>query len=128
MALDKRATNDLVAVCCFGALAIAMAFLLATQWTVALAVPFVVLFGSGYGIVSVIRPVIAREVLGNDEFGSKTGVLALFYLLGSAISPFFGAIIWAVGGYQSLLVFLLLFIVIGLTLYRAARRETANIL
>ena len=125
MALDKRTTNDLVAVCCFGALAMAIAFLLATQWAVALAVPFVVLFGSGYGIVSVIRPVIAREVLGNEAFGSKTGVLALFYLLGSAISPFFGAVIWTVGGYQSLLVFLLLFVVIGLTLYRAARRDTA---
>ena len=126
MAMDRRTTNNLVAVCCFLALALAILFLIATQWAVALAIPFVVLFGSGYGIVSVIRPVIAREVLGNDAFGSKTGVLALFYLLGSAVSPFFGAVVWTIGGYQMLLVFLLGFVVIGLTLYQATRVTLPN--
>ena len=121
MALDKRASNDLITVCCFTALALAIFFLLGTHWVLPLALPFVVLFGSGYGIVSVIRPLIAREVLGNDAFGSKTGLLALFYLLGSAISPFFGAIIWSIGGYQSLLVLLSLFVVAGMVLYRIAR-------
>ncbi len=122
MAMDKRTTNDFVAVCCFIALAMAMMLLLATHWIDALALPFVVLFGSGYGIVSVIRPLIAREILGSDAFGSKSGLLALFYLLGSAVSPFFGAVVWSVGGYQSLLGCLLIFVVIGLTLYRTARR------
>jgi len=126
MFMDKRATNDFVTVCCFCALAIAMLMLLATHWAVSLALPFVLLFGSGYGIVSVIRPVIAREVLGDSAFGSKTGMLALFYLLGSAVSPFLGAVIWTISGYQSLLFSLLVFVVIGLTLYRTARSKSVN--
>lgn len=121
MMMGKRGSNNLVAVCCFSMLALAMLCLLATHWTSTMALPFVVLFGSGYGIVSVVRPLLAREVLGNSAFGSKTGVLALFYLLGSAISPFFGAVVWRFGSYQSLLVFLLVFVVTGLTLYRASR-------
>jgi len=126
MAVDERATNNLVTLCCFAALAAAMVLLLATNWERSLAMPFVVLFGSGYGIVSVIRPLIAREVLGDDAFGSKTGLLALFYLLGSAVSPFLGAIVWVLGGYQSLLVLLLFFVITGTALYRAARQTVAR--
>ena len=122
MAVDRRTTNDVVAICCFLMLALAMLFLLATDRAAPLAVPFVVLFGSGYGIVSVIRPLIAREVLGNEAFGSKTGLLALFYLCGSAVSPFFGAVLWAIGGYQMMLSLLLIFVVIGLTLYQLSKR------
>lgn len=122
MAIDKRTTNDVITLCCFSMLALAIAFLLATDWAAPLAIPFVVLFGSGYGIVSVIRPLIAREVLGNEAFGSKTGLLALFYLCGSAISPFLGAVLWTVGGYQLMLLFLLVFIVIGLTLYQWSKQ------
>jgi MFS family permease len=115
----------MVTLACFSALAAAMLLLLGTDWSAGLALPFVVLFGSGYGIVSVVRPVIAREILGNQAFGAKTGMLALFYLLGAAVAPFLGALIWTVGGYQSMLVILLVFIVIGLTLYRIAWRESA---
>lgn len=127
MAIDKRATNDLVAICCFSMLALAILFLWATDRATSLAIPFVVLFGSGYGIVSVIRPLIAREVLGNDAFGSKTGLLALFYLCGSAISPFFGAVLWTLGGYQLMLLSLLIFVVIGLTLYQLSKRASVAV-
>ena len=125
MIIDRCSSNHMVTLACFSALAAAMLLLLGTDLSAGLALPFVVLFGSGYGIVSVVRPVIAREILGNQAFGAKTGMLALFYLLGAAVAPFLGALIWTVGGYQSMLVILLVFIVIGLTLYRIAWRESA---
>lgn len=123
MVLEKRTNNHWIACCCFYILALSMVCLVATAWSPSLALPFVVLFGSGYGIVSVIRPLVARETLGSEAFGAKTGMLAMFYLLGSAISPFLGAIIWAVGGYQTLLPLLLLFVFSGLVMYQIARKQ-----
>ena len=39
---------------------------------------FVVLFGSAFGTVSILRPLLTREILGQRNFGAKSGVLAMF--------------------------------------------------
>jgi MFS family permease len=82
-----------------------------------LLVGFVILFGGGYGVVSIIRPVIARDILGQQNFGAKSGALALLYLAGSASAPFLGSLIWQLGGYELVLPSLIVMAAIGLILY-----------
>jgi hypothetical protein len=85
-------------------------------------VGFVILFGAGHGIVSIVRPVIARNILGGNNFGAKFGTMALFYLIGSASAPFVGSLIWGVGGYGLVLPVLVVLAFVGLVLYLVAHR------
>jgi hypothetical protein len=71
--------------------------------------------------------VIARELLGERQFGAKSGALALVYLVGSASAPFLGALLWGWGGYELVLPGLILLAGIGLALYLVAqKRATAG--
>ena len=68
-----------------------------------LIVLFVLIFGSAYGTVSILRPVLAREILDGTSFGAKSGALALPFLAGSAVAPYLGSIVWSIGGYTLML-------------------------
>ena len=109
--VNDRVSNIAITNICFVALTLAIVLLFAVTQHAALAFGFVLLFGAAYGMVSVIRPVVAREVLGGTDFGLKAGFLAFFYLIGSSIAPYVGSIIWRAGGYN-----LVLFAQFGLTL------------
>ena len=92
------------------------------------AICFVVVFGSGYGMVSIIRPVIARDLLGDESFGAKSGLLAFFYLLGSAAAPYAGSLVWSAGGYDLLIAVLWVLALAGLLLiFRAISRFEASV-
>ena len=86
---------------------------------------FVILFGSAHGVVSIVRPVIAREILGGNNFGAKFGAMALLYLVGSASAPYLGSLIWGIGGYDLVLFVLVGLALIGMALYIAAHRVSA---
>lgn len=103
LAINDHASNFAIANACFVALTLSIVLLLAVSQYAVLAFGFVLLFGAGYGMVSVIRPVVAREVLGTADFGLKTGLLAFFYLVGSATAPYVGSVIWSFGGYNLVL-------------------------
>ena len=85
-------------------------------------IAFVILFGGAYGVVSIIRPVIARDLLGERQFGAKSGALAMLYLAGSASAPFLGSLVWDRGGYELVLPGLVVLAGIGLVLYHQAHR------
>ena len=85
---------------------------------------FVILFGSSYGTVSILRPVLAREILGGADFGAKSGSLALPYLAATASAPFLGSILWLAGGYDLMLSFLVGLAAVGCLLYWNAHRLT----
>jgi MFS family permease len=120
MAAQRHVSNHGIAVSCFVVLGISVLILNVSGATPALLVSFVILFGGGYGMVSIIRPVIARDILGEHNFGSKSGALALIYLAGSASAPFLGSIIWNIGGYELVLPCLVLLAIFGLGLYLSA--------
>ena len=101
---------------------IAILLLFGTSTTPTLLVGFIILFGAAHGVVSIVRPVIAREVLGGNNFGAKFGAMALLYLVGSASAPFVGSLIWGIGGYDLVLPVLILLAALGLGLYLAAHR------
>jgi len=122
MAAGDRTTSHTFAIAAFLMMGFSVICLWAAGAAPALVVAFVVTFGGAYGTVSILRPVIAREVLGGNNFGAKSGALALPYLVGSASAPYLGALLWSAGGYDTVLVVLLGFAAGGAGLYVAARR------
>ena len=80
-------------------------------------------FGSGYGTLSIIRPLIARDLLGEENFGAKSGLLALFFLLGAAASPYIGSLVWVAGGYDALIASLMVLAFGGLWLVHLAMQD-----
>ena len=83
---------------------------------------FIMLFGATYGTISVLRPVIAKELLGIEDFGLKSGYLASAYLTGYAIAPYFGSIIWKYFGYQNLILILLILGIFSWIIYIKAHK------
>ena len=87
------------------------------------AIVFVVPYSASYGIMSIVRPVIAAEFLGRSGFGVIAGMLALPYVMASAIGPILAAWLWSLAGYDLVLGLsgaLVLFSIIALV---AARRQ-----
>lgn len=117
---DKIVSNHRLMIGCFTGLALSILFLASSGASVGLLVLFVIFFGSFYGMVSVLRPVIARELLGGEEYGSKSGILALLYLSMSAVAPYLGALLWQRGGYDIVLTITCLLAIIGLAFYVVA--------
>ena len=126
MAIEKQVSNHQIMIYCFLTMACAIVLLYFSGISSATLVCFVILFGSGYGIVSIMRPVIAREFLGQSNFGAKFGVLSSTYLTGSAISPYLGALIWGLGGYELVMLLLVGFAALGMAMYLLANRFSTH--
>ncbi len=122
MASEKHASNHHVAIAAFLLIGLAIVLLMFAPVSPGFLVGFIVLFGGAYGTVSIIRPVMAREILGGDAFGAKSGALALPYLIGSASAPYVGALIWKAGGYDLMLGLMAGLAVVGCGLYMTAYR------
>jgi predicted MFS family arabinose efflux permease len=56
--------------------------------------------GGCYGVVSVLRPVLTLELLGQQGFGQISGMMAGPYAVAIAISPFLAVMLWRNGGYD----------------------------
>ena len=122
MAAERFVSNQAITVSCFLVMGCSVLLLIGAGTTPALLVGFVILFGGGYGVVSIIRPVIARDILGQENFGAKSGALALLYLLGTASAPYLGSLVWNIGGYELVLPGLLILAISGLGLYLLANK------
>lgn len=122
IAAERHVSIHGIAITCFALIGLAIVMLISAGVTPALLIAFVILFGGAYGVVSIIRPVIARNLLGERLFGAKSGGLALVYLLGSASAPFLGSLVWDFGGYGLVLPGLVALAALGLLLYVAAHR------
>ena len=83
---------------------------------------FVILHGCAKGTLSILRPLITRDVLGEADFGAKSGALALPFLVASASAPYLGAVIWGVGGYGLMLTLLAILSGCGAVFYVLAHR------
>ena len=119
-ALGNRISNHITVLGVFGSMGLSILVLIAAGIQPWLLVLFIPLFGGGYGIMSIIRPVIARELLGGSDFGSKSGVLALVYLLGAGSAPWLGSVIWRGGGYSLVLPVLVMLMLTAVILYLKA--------
>ena len=121
--LGNRLSNHATVWIIFIAMGASIVCLILARWQPWMLFVFVLLFGGSYGILSIVRPVVAREMLGGNAFGSKSGVLAFLYLIGAGSSPWIGSLLWRAGGYTLVLTILVVLMGIALMLYSAARRE-----
>ncbi len=121
-ASEKYASHHGLTVAAFIMITLSVMFLIFSGSSPAFLAAFVMLFGGAYGTVSILRPLVARDLLGEQNFGAKSGALALPYLFGAAVAPYLGSIVWGKGGYNLMLPLLMIVAVIGCVLYLMARR------
>ena len=82
---------------------------------------FVVLHGSGYGITSIVRPVVTAGLLGRVGFGAISGAMAVGFMGGIALSPVLASKIWSWGGYDLVLETAFGAVFVGLISYALAQ-------
>ncbi|MEN9410688.1 MAG: hypothetical protein RL216_2662 [Pseudomonadota bacterium] len=81
-----------------GALVVAPVFLvLAVVWPVA-AVGFAACQGAAMGIITILRPVLVAETLGQERYGAVAGMMAIPGLAALAVAPLIGTGLEALGG------------------------------
>lgn len=106
----------------FAIMAASIVVLLVSGDNRALLVGYVFLFGGAWGTVSILRPLITRDILGERNFGAKSGSLTLMFLSAAAASAYLGSLIWGLGGYRLMLSVLIVLAVAGALAYVAAHR------
>ena len=75
---------------------------------------FVVLQGAGIGISSILRPVMTAELLGRAHFGTVSGFLAIPSILAAALAPTLAALVWRMGGYETVILMAIITALVGL--------------
>lgn len=74
-------------------LAAASVLLGATAALPALALAFAIAQGVGNGVISILRPVVIREAMGEQGFGESAGAVARLSLFAFAVAPGLGAVL-----------------------------------
>jgi len=87
-----------------------------------LIIAFVVFQGASYGVLSIIRPTVISSLLGRNDFGIISGLLAVGFVLGSALAPLFGSLVWQFGTYDLVIFVALLLPAFAIFLLAAAWR------
>ena len=100
MAAERHVTILNIAAASYVALGIAALSLLGAGALPVLLVAFVLFQGSGYGVTSIVRPVVTAEFLGRKNFGVISGLLALPFIFATAAAPTIAAFVWETGGYD----------------------------
>ncbi|MGY5452821.1 MFS transporter [Agarivorans sp. MS3-6] len=114
MSLDKHLTNQVIAMLCFFSMFTAACLLwLLGHWPHWIWF-FVVLQGAAYGVTSIMRPVLTKQLLGRENFGAISGYLAVPYLLASACAPFLGAFVWQIRQQQAIFALVSISALLGL--------------
>ncbi|WP_167853586.1 MFS transporter [Roseovarius aestuariivivens] len=60
---------------------------------------FAALFGIGYGVTAVLKPIAVSECLGYASIGKILGFMAFPYYCALAAAPFIGSLLWIYDGY-----------------------------
>lgn len=120
IAAGQRVSTVGIFTACYLAMAIGAVSLLGSRAVPVFLVSFILFQGAGYGITSIMRPVITAEMLGRRNFGLISGLLAVPFLGAAAAAPTVAAIIWRVGGYDLVIWFALGASALGLLSLMAA--------
>lgn len=120
MLTEHRVSSRAITSACFIAVITATACLFAASASPLLIALFVILQGSGNGVSSIMKPVMVREILGEKNFGTISGLTAVPFLLAFALSPFLGSLLWQLGGYALALITVGVFGALGFCCYLLA--------
>lgn len=82
--------------------------------------------GAAAGVATILRPLLAAEILGRDGFGAVWGVLSMAPLLAGAAAPVLGAVLLAAGGGTAVILACLAMAVVALGLAMALRRRMGS--
>ena len=103
MAAEKHVSSLSISMISFVAMGIAGVSLLNSSALPSLLVSFVVFQGAGYGVTSIIRPIVTAELLGRQNFGLISGFLAIPFIGAGAVAPIVAAIVWEFGSYDTVI-------------------------
>lgn len=81
----------------------AAAVLGGVTWVGVLVFGFAVLHGMCYGLMSILRPVVIRDILGQRDFGAIQGAVVRPSLIAFAIAPYVAALVADMAGYGAVL-------------------------
>jgi MFS family permease len=129
LAVENRVTPARIFAACFVAMGLGALALSQSAVIPLLVAIFLLLHGAGYGVTSIMRPVVTAGFLGRQDFGVIAGMLAIPFRLTIAGAPTIAALIWQVGGYGWVVRLALLAALAGLLALVAAVRviETAHL-
>ncbi len=114
---EKIAAKTMLSLCFIGGIVSLLILLIAGHSVVLLAV-YIFIQGFFFGIFNIIKPLVTRDIMGEKDFASIAGMLALPYLMAFAVAPLVGAGVWQSYGYSVLLSALAVGLVMGLMLYQ----------
>jgi MFS family permease len=103
MAVEKTVGSVVVAMSCFVALGVAAVALFGVGGEPIFLVVFVLCQGAGFGVSSILRPILIAELLGRRKFGVVAGILAIPFQMVFALAPSIAGIIWSIGGYDAVI-------------------------
>ncbi len=114
LAVENRLSSLTIFVACYLAMGFASLLLLGSTIWPMLVISFVLFQGAGYGVTSILRPVITADMLGYKNFGLIAGLLAVPFQGAAAAAPTVAALIWGAGGYDLVIWFAIGAAVLGL--------------
>ena len=126
MTLGRNASSRAIFIACLASTTLAALTLLGAGASPVLLAAFVILQGAGYGVTSVVRPVLTAEQFGRANFGTVAGLLAIAFIGGTAASPTIAALIWTVGGYDPVIVFAFVASALGLLILLGTRSRSGG--
>lgn len=105
IAAGNRTSTLSIFIVAYISMGIAALFLLGSGTVPVFLVSFILFQGAGFGVMSIMRPVMTAELFGRTNFGLISGSLAVPYLGAAAVAPTIAALIWWVGGYDLVILF-----------------------
>ena len=126
LVVERHVSSLNIFVACFITMSIASLFLLGANGLPVFVIGFVLLQGAGYGVTSILRPVITADLLGYKNFGLIAGLLAVPFMGAAAAAPTVAALIWGLGGYDFVIWFAIGAAILGLVSLLAAANLSAR--
>ncbi|MCG8492258.1 MAG: MFS transporter [Sneathiellales bacterium] len=117
MVLERVASNTVVTITCFVFVILGNVALMTSFSAPTMLALFIILQGSGIGVLSIMKPMVTRDILGGENFGLKNGAFSVPYQVGSAFSGLIGSLIWAMGDYNLMLKVMIFWPAIGLVMF-----------
>lgn len=104
MAMEKAVSAVTVAIVSAVAMAFGSLALFGAAREPMFLVVFVLFQGAGFGIISIMRPMLIVDLLGRRKFGQVAGYLAVPFIISMALAPSAAGLIWQFGGYDSVII------------------------
>jgi MFS family permease len=106
--LARRFTVQQVGLAATALLPVSLLLFATTDLDTALFVLFAVLYGTGNGVMTIVRGAIPAELYGRDHYGAVNGALAAPVLVAKAAGPLVAALMYAAAGHYNGVLILLI--------------------